>query len=111
MFGYNNLVTDIRSLPILKLTGYPVIFDASHSVQLPGGKGVHSSGQSQFIDILSKACVTVGIAGLFIETHEKPKNAVTPRRALININGKSAWDMALNLCLGCALVSVGVLVA
>ena len=86
MFGYNNLVTDIRSLSILKLTGYPVIFDASHSVQLPGGKGVHSSGQSQFIDILSKACVTVGIAGLFIETHEKPKNAPSDGDSMIPLN-------------------------
>ena len=83
MFGYNNLVTDIRSLPILKLTGFPVIFDASHSVQLPGGKGIRSGGQSQFIDVLSKACVTVGISGLFIETHEKPKNAPSDGDSMI----------------------------
>ena len=75
MFGYNNLVSDIRSLPIMKKTGYPVVFDATHSVQLPGSKGVSSGGQSEFVSVLAKAAVTAGISGVFIETHENPKNA------------------------------------
>ena len=75
MFGYNNLVTDFRSLPILKKNGYPVIFDATHSVQLPGGNGISSGGQREFVDTLAKAAVTAGIAGLFIETHQNPSIA------------------------------------
>ncbi len=75
MFGYNNLVTDIRSLPILKQNGFPVVFDATHSVQLPGGKGMSSGGQREFVDILSKAAVTTGIASIFIETHPNPSIA------------------------------------
>ena len=74
-FGYNNLVSDMRSLPIMKKTGYPVIFDATHSVQLPGGKGDKSGGQYEFVDTLAKAAVTTSISGLFMETHENPKNA------------------------------------
>ena len=74
-FGYNNLVSDMRSLPIMKKTGYPVIFDATHSVQLPGGQGDKSGGQYEFVDILAKAAVTTSISGLFMETHENPKNA------------------------------------
>ncbi len=74
-FGYNNLVSDMRSLPIMKKTGYPVIFDATHSVQLPGGHGDKSGGQYEFVDTLAKAAVTTSISGLFMETHENPKNA------------------------------------
>tara|TARA_B100001057_G_scaffold79181_1_gene74355 strand:+ start:74 stop:904 length:831 start_codon:yes stop_codon:yes gene_type:complete len=74
-FGYNNLVSDMRSLPIMKKTGYPVIFDATHSVQLPGGQGNKSGGQYEFVDTLAKAAVTTSISGLFMETHENPKNA------------------------------------
>ena len=74
-FGYNNLVSDMRSLPIMKKTGYPVIFDATHSVQLPGGQGDKSGGQYEFVDTLAKAAVTTSISGLFMETHENPKNA------------------------------------
>ncbi len=74
-FGYNNLVSDMRSLPIMKRTGFPVIYDATHSVQLPGGEGSSSGGQSEFVSVLAKAAVTAGISGLFIETHENPKNA------------------------------------
>ena len=74
-FGYNNLVSDMRSLPIMKKTGYPVIFDATHSVQLPGGMGNKSDGQSEFVEVLAKAAVTTSISGLFMETHENPKNA------------------------------------
>ena len=74
-FGYNNLVSDMRSLPIMKKTGYPVIFDATHSVQLPGGMINKSGGQSEFVEVLAKAAVTTSISGLFMETHENPKNA------------------------------------
>ena len=74
-FGYNSLVADMRSLPIMKKTGFPVIFDATHSVQLPGGKGGSSGGQREFINPLSKAAISIGIAGIFIETHEDPDNA------------------------------------
>ena len=74
-FGYNTLVSDMRSLPIMAKNGYPVIFDATHSVQQPGGKGDKSGGQREFIHSLSRAAVAVGVAGLFIETHEDPDNA------------------------------------
>lgn len=71
-FGYNTLVVDMRSLPIMKQTGYPVIFDATHSVQQPGGNGTSSGGKREFAPVLANAAITVGIAGIFIETHENP---------------------------------------
>jgi len=74
-FGYNMLVSDMRALPIMADTGYPVIFDATHSVQLPGGQGTSSGGQRQFVEPLARAALAVGCAGLFIETHEDPDNA------------------------------------
>jgi 2-dehydro-3-deoxyphosphooctonate aldolase (KDO 8-P synthase) len=74
-FGYNMLVSDMRALPIMAETGYPVIFDATHSVQLPGGQGTSSGGQRQFVAPLARAAVAVGCAGLFIETHDDPDNA------------------------------------
>ena len=74
-FGYNTLVTDMRALPQLSETGYPVIFDATHSVQQPGGLGGASGGQREFVSVLSRAAVAVGVAGLFMETHEDPDNA------------------------------------
>jgi 2-dehydro-3-deoxyphosphooctonate aldolase (KDO 8-P synthase) len=74
-FGYNALVSDMRSLPILASTGYPVIFDATHSVQQPGGKGTSSSGDRQFAPILARAAVAVGVAGVFMETHDNPDYA------------------------------------
>ena len=74
-FGYNNLVSDMRSLVIMKKNGYPIIFDATHSVQLPGGKGSSSGGQSEFVSVLAKAATTTAISGIFMETHENPKNA------------------------------------
>lgn len=76
-FGYNNLVADMRSLVIMKRTGYPVIFDATHSVQLPGGGGTHSGGQSEFVPILSRAAAAVGIDGLFLEVHPRPEKALS----------------------------------
>ena len=74
-FGYNNLVSDMRSLAIMRETGCPVVFDATHSVQLPGGQGSSSGGQREFVPVLARAAVAVGIAGLFMETHPDPANA------------------------------------
>jgi len=74
-FGYNNLVSDMRSLVIMRETGCPVVFDATHSVQLPGGGGDKTLGQRQFVPVLARAAVAAGIAGLFMETHPNPDNA------------------------------------
>jgi 2-dehydro-3-deoxyphosphooctonate aldolase (KDO 8-P synthase) len=74
-FGYNTLVTDMRSLPIMARTGYPVIMDATHSVQQPGGQGNSSGGQREFAPVMARAAVSLGIAGVFIETHQDPDNA------------------------------------
>ncbi len=74
-FGYNTLVSDMRALPILAQTGYPVIFDATHSVQQPGGQGTSSGGQREFAPVLARAAVSVGVAGVFMETHNDPDNA------------------------------------
>jgi 2-dehydro-3-deoxyphosphooctonate aldolase (KDO 8-P synthase) len=74
-FGYNTLVSDMRALPIMAETGAPVIFDATHSVQQPGGKGTSSGGQREFVPVLARAAVAVGVAGVFIETHPDPDHA------------------------------------
>jgi 2-dehydro-3-deoxyphosphooctonate aldolase (KDO 8-P synthase) len=74
-FGYNNLVSDMRSLAIMRATGCPVVFDATHSVQLPGGQGTSSGGQREFVPVLARAAVAAGVAGVFLETHPDPKNA------------------------------------
>ena len=74
-FGYNTLVSDMRALPIMAETGAPVIFDATHSVQQPGGQGTSSGGDRRFVPVLARAAVAVGVAGVFIETHEDPDNA------------------------------------
>ena len=76
-FGYNNLVSDMRSLAIMRETGAPVVFDATHSVQLPGGQGTSSGGMREMVPVLSRAAVAVGIAGLFMETHPDPANALS----------------------------------
>ena len=76
-FGYNNLVSDMRSLAILRETGAPVVFDATHSVQLPGGQGTSSGGQREFVPVLARAAVAVGVAGLFMETHPDPARALS----------------------------------
>ena len=76
-FGYNNLVSDMRSLAIMRNTGSPVVFDATHSVQLPGGQGATSGGQREFVPVLARAAVAVGVAGLFMETHPDPKSAMS----------------------------------
>ena len=74
-FGYNTLVSDMRSIPIMAETGYPVIFDATHSVMQPGGKGTSSGGQREFVPVLARAAMAIGIAGVFMETHQDPDNA------------------------------------
>lgn len=74
-FGYNTLVTDFRGLPIMAQTGYPVVFDATHSVQQPGGQGTTSGGQREFAPVLARAACAVGVSALFIETHQDPDNA------------------------------------
>ncbi|MFL6753507.1 MAG: 3-deoxy-8-phosphooctulonate synthase [Sphingomicrobium sp.] len=84
-FGYNNLVSDMRSLAIMRETGCPVVFDATHSVQLPGGQGTSSGGQREFVPVLARAAVATGIAGLFMETHPDPVNASS--------DGPNAWPL------------------
>jgi 2-dehydro-3-deoxyphosphooctonate aldolase (KDO 8-P synthase) len=84
-FGYNNLVTDMRGLAIMRATGCPVVFDATHSVQLPGGQGASSGGQREFIPVLARAAVAAGVAGLFMETHPRPEQALS--------DGPNAWPL------------------
>jgi 2-dehydro-3-deoxyphosphooctonate aldolase (KDO 8-P synthase) len=86
-FGYGNLVSDMRSLAIMRATGCPVVFDATHSVQLPGGRGSSSGGQREFIPVLARAAVATGISGLFMETHPEPEKALS--------DGPNAWPLAL----------------
>jgi 2-dehydro-3-deoxyphosphooctonate aldolase (KDO 8-P synthase) len=86
-FGYNNLVSDMRSLMIMRDTGCPVVFDATHSVQLPGGQGASSGGQREFVPVLARAAVASGIAGLFMETHPRPEKALS--------DGPNAWPLPL----------------
>ena len=85
-FGYNTLVSDMRALPIMAKNGYPVIFDATHSVQQPGGLGEKSGGQREFVEHLSRAAVAVGVAGLFIETHQDPDNAPSDGPNMLPLN-------------------------
>ena len=84
-FGYNNLVSDMRSLAIMRETDCPVVFDATHSVQLPGGQGTSSGGQREFVSVLARAAVAVGVAGLFMETHPTPNTALS--------DGPNAWPL------------------
>jgi len=86
-FGYNNLVSDMRSLAIMRETGCPVVFDATHSVQLPGGQGDRSGGQREFVPVLARAAVAVGVAGLFMETHPDPAKAMS--------DGPNAWPLPM----------------
>ncbi len=85
-FGYNNLVSDMRALAVMRAFGAPVVFDATHSVQLPGGKGSASGGQREFIPVLARAAVAAGISGLFMETHPDPERALS--------DGPNAWPLA-----------------
>ena len=85
-FGYHNLVSDMRSLAIMRNTGCPVVFDATHSVQLPGGQGTSSGGQREFVPVLARAAVAAGVAGLFMETHPQPEKALS--------DGPNAWPLS-----------------
>ncbi len=85
-FGYNTLISDMRALPEMAKNGYPVVFDATHSVQKPGGQGNKSGGQREFIEHLSKAAVAIGVAALFIETHQDPDNAPSDGPNMLDIN-------------------------
>jgi 2-dehydro-3-deoxyphosphooctonate aldolase (KDO 8-P synthase) len=85
-FGYNNLITDMRALAIMRETGCPVVFDATHSVQLPGGAGTASGGQREFVPVLARAAVAAGVAGVFMETHPRPDQALS--------DGPNAWPLA-----------------
>ncbi|MEA3172706.1 MAG: 2-dehydro-3-deoxyphosphooctonate aldolase synthase [Gammaproteobacteria bacterium] len=84
-FGYNNLVSDMRSLAVMRATGCPVVFDATHSVQLPGGKGDSSGGQREFVPVLARSAIAAGVAGLFMETHPDPSKALS--------DGPNAWPL------------------
>ncbi|MCD9126442.1 3-deoxy-8-phosphooctulonate synthase [Luteimonas fraxinea] len=84
-FGYNNLVSDMRSLAVMRETNCPVVFDATHSVQLPGGQGNSSGGQREFVPVLARAAIAVGVAGVFMETHPKPEEALS--------DGPNAWPL------------------
>jgi 2-dehydro-3-deoxyphosphooctonate aldolase (KDO 8-P synthase) len=86
-FGYNNLVSDMRSLAVMRETGCPVVFDVTHSVQLPGGRGDSSGGQREFVPVLARAAVAAGISGLFMETHPRPDQALS--------DGPNSWPLAL----------------
>jgi 2-dehydro-3-deoxyphosphooctonate aldolase (KDO 8-P synthase) len=89
-FGYNTLVSDFRGLPIMAQTGYPVVFDATHSVQQPGGQGTTSGGQREFAPVLARAACAVGVAALFIETHEEPDRAPSDGPNMIPVHQMAA---------------------
>lgn len=89
-FGYNNLVVDMRSFPIMRDFGYPVIFDATHSVQLPGGAGTKSSGQREFVPFLSRAAVGAGVDGLFMEVHDNPEEALSDGPNMVRLDDLEA---------------------
>ncbi len=97
-FGYNNLVSDMRSLMIMRETGCPVVFDATHSVQLPGGQGSASGGQREFVPVLARSAVAAGISGLFMETHPDPAKALS--------DGPNAWPLDLMESLLCVLQGI-----
>lgn len=101
-FGYNNLVSDMRSLSIMRKTGAPVVFDATHSVQLPGGQGTSSGGQREFVPVLARAAVGAGVAGLFMETHPEPDKALC--------DGPNAWPLPMMATLLSQLQSIDAVV-
>ncbi len=97
-FGYNNLVADMRSLAVMRATGCPVVFDATHSVQLPGGRGDSSGGQRELVPVLARAAVAAGVAGLFMETHTDPARALS--------DGPNAWPLGRMASLLATLVEI-----
>jgi 2-dehydro-3-deoxyphosphooctonate aldolase (KDO 8-P synthase) len=94
-FGYNTLVSDMRALPILAKTGAPVIFDATHSVQQPGGQGTSTGGQREFVPVLARAAVAVGVAGVFIEAHQDPDTAPSDGQNMIPLKNLEALLVTL----------------
>ena len=90
-FGYNTLVSDMRSLPIMAKNGYPVVFDATHSVQQPGGMGDKSGGQREFVEYLARAAIAVGVAAIFMETHPDPDNAPSDGPNMVPLSKMSSW--------------------
>ncbi len=101
-FGYNNLVSDLRALMVLRATGCPVVYDATHSVQLPGGQGACSGGQREFVPVLARAAVAAGVAGIFMETHPRPEDALS--------DGPNAWPLHRMRALLTTLVEIDRLV-
>lgn len=101
-FGYNNLVSDMRALAVMRETGCPVVYDATHSVQLPGGRGSRSGGQREMVPVLARAAVAAGIAGLFMETHPEPENALS--------DGPNSWPLDRMAALLATLVEIDRLV-
>ena len=101
-FGYNNLVSDMRALSVMRATGCPVVFDATHSVQLPGGQGDRSGGQREFVPVLARAAVAAGVAGIFMETHPRPEEALS--------DGPNAWPLGRMRDLLATLVEIDRLV-
>jgi 2-dehydro-3-deoxyphosphooctonate aldolase (KDO 8-P synthase) len=101
-FGYHNLVSDMRSLAIMRETGCPVVFDATHSVQLPGGQGTASGGQREFVPVLARAAVAAGVSGVFMETHPDPEKALS--------DGPNAWPLPLMKTLLTALKEIDAVV-
>ncbi|MDP8986713.1 MAG: 3-deoxy-8-phosphooctulonate synthase [Pseudomonadota bacterium] len=101
-FGYNNLVSDMRSLAVMRATGCPVVFDATHSVQLPGGRGDASGGQREFVPVLARAAIAAGVAGIFMETHPNPAQALS--------DGPNAWPLDRMASLLSTLVELDVAV-
>jgi 2-dehydro-3-deoxyphosphooctonate aldolase (KDO 8-P synthase) len=89
-FGYNTLVSDMRALPILAETGYPVVFDATHSVQQPGGQGATSGGERRFVPVLARAAVAVGVAAVFMETHQDPDHAPSDGPNMVHLKDMPA---------------------
>jgi 2-dehydro-3-deoxyphosphooctonate aldolase (KDO 8-P synthase) len=101
-FGYNNLVSDMRALSVMRATGCPVVFDATHSVQLPGGQGNSSGGQREFVPVLARAAVAAGVSGLFMETHPDPAKALS--------DGPNAWPLERMASLLATLVELDIIV-
>jgi 2-dehydro-3-deoxyphosphooctonate aldolase (KDO 8-P synthase) len=101
-FGYNNLVSDMRSLSVMRATGCPVVFDATHSVQLPGGQGNASGGQREFVPVLARAAVAAGVSGVFMETHPDPSQALS--------DGPNAWPLDRMASLLSTLVELDIIV-
>jgi 2-dehydro-3-deoxyphosphooctonate aldolase (KDO 8-P synthase) len=105
-FGYNSLINDFRALPIMAETGYPIVYDATHSVQQPGGRGNSSGGDRRFVPALARAAVAVGCAALFVETHQDPDNAPSDGPNMINVSDLSKLLVSVK-AVGSAVLTSG----